>query len=171
MKQLCFCFLWHDFWKKASYNPGKMFKCSYGLHFRNTNIRGGMQFFPPFVWLLIISKLNNRNIKRNNTICGKDRNTSETFFQKLKKKSYSIFILITLILHLIYSSWQHDHGLMPLYFLNLFLIGWHLLYNVLVSVVQQRESVTSIHISPPSWASLKSTKLSFLSFIVSAKHF
>ena len=41
-----------------------------------------MQFFPPFVWLLVISKLNNRNIKRNNTICGKDRNMLETFFQK-----------------------------------------------------------------------------------------
>ena len=36
-----------------------------------------------------------------------------------------------------------------------FLIGVELLYNfVLVSAVQQRESAMSVHISPPSWASL-----------------
>ena len=45
--------------------------------------------------------------------------------------------------------------LMDILFLNLFLIGVSLLYNiVLVSLVQCRDSAICIHMSPPSWVFL-----------------
>ena len=54
-------------------------------------------------------------------------------------------------------------------FLNLFLIGGELLYNVvLVSAVQQCESAISIHISPPSYPPTHTSRLSqspWLSFL------
>lgn len=68
-----------------------MSKCSYGLNFRNTNFRRGMQFSPS-VWLLVISKLNNKNILRE-TIqsVGKTGIHWKHFFKSKKKNPDELF--------------------------------------------------------------------------------
>ena len=72
------------------------------ITFQEYKLQRWYTVFSPFVWLLVISKLNNRNTKRNNTICGKEEYIGNILSkvkkkkEKKREKSYSILILITL---------------------------------------------------------------------------